>query len=81
MTRESFVKELIDWINRRLVPPGYVVHPTTALFADGMIDSIRILRLIAWVENATGRQIPDQQIRMDRFRDVETIADTFVEAA
>ena len=80
MTRETFVRETVAWINRRLAPPGHVVHPTTPLFADGLIDSIRILRLIAWTEQAIGRRIPDEQIRMDYFRDVERIAETFVEA-
>jgi acyl carrier protein len=80
MTREMFVRETVAWINRRLVPPGHVVEPTTALFADGLIDSIRILRLIAWTEQAIGRRIPDEQIRMDYFRDVERIAEKFLEA-
>ena len=80
MTREIFVRDTVAWINRRLVPPGRVVHATTPLFADGLIDSIRILRLIAWTEQAIGRRIPDEQIRMDHFRDVAQIADTFLEA-
>lgn len=80
MTRDAFIKDTVDWINRRLAPSGFVVRPTTALFEDGLIDSIRILRLIAWTERAIGRQIPDEQIRMDNFRDVMRIAETFVEA-
>lgn len=80
MTRETFVRETVEWINRRLVPPGHIVDATTPLFANGLIDSIRILRLIAWTEQAIGRRIPDEQIRMDHFRDVEHIATTFLEA-
>jgi acyl carrier protein len=80
LTRDDFIKDTVDWINRRLVPSGLVVQPTTALFEDGLIDSIRILRLIAWTERSIGRQIPDEQIRMDNFCDVVRIAETFVEA-
>ena len=50
----------------------------TPLFADGLIDSIRILEIIAWVEQAIGRQIPDAQIRMDNFFSVERIAEVFL---
>jgi acyl carrier protein len=80
MTRLAFVRETTDWINRRLVPPGVTIDATTPLFEGGLIDSIRILRLIAWTEKALGRRIPDDQIRMDHFRDVECIARTFLEA-
>lgn len=79
MTREAFVRAATAWINRRLVPPGVQVTASTPLFEDGVIDSLRILRLIAWVEHTLGRRIADEQIRMDHFRDVENIAATFVE--
>ena len=41
------------------------------------MDSIRILELIAWTERATGREVPDAQIRMDNFRTVRRIAEVF----
>ncbi|MND03194.1 hypothetical protein D3C83_229050 [compost metagenome] len=69
--------DTLAWLNARLAPPGVVVTEDTPLF-DGLIDSIRILKLIAWTERATGRQIPDDQIRMDHFQNVSAIADTFV---
>ena len=52
---------------------------TTPLFENGLIDSLRILMLIAWTEKMIARQIPDEQVRMDHFRDVRTIARAFVE--
>lgn len=79
MTRAVFVRDATAWINRSLVPPGVVIDPQTPLFESGLIDSLRVLRLIAWTEQALGRQIPDEQIRMDHFRDVESIARTFLE--
>jgi acyl carrier protein len=81
MTRERFIEDTVAWINKRLLPPGVAVDATTPLFADGLIDSIRILRLIAWTEYSIGRIIPDEEIRMDNFYDVERIADAFLEAA
>ncbi|HUF49318.1 MAG TPA: phosphopantetheine-binding protein [Longimicrobiales bacterium] len=81
MTRDAFVTATVRWINARLVPAGVVVAADTPLFETGLIDSIRILQLIAWTEQATGRRIPDEHIRMDYFRDVSTIAARFAEVA
>jgi acyl carrier protein len=78
-TRPRFVTEMLEWLNRRLAPPGVVIEAETPLFRTGIINSIRILELIAWTERATGRPIPDREIRMDNFQSVGRIADVFVE--
>jgi len=75
--RAEFETSMVEWINRTLVPPGVVVDAETPLFARGVINSIGILKLIAWTERATGRQIPDRSIRMDNFRTVRRIASVF----
>lgn len=77
-SRERFVAELVAWINRKLAPPGAVVDAVTPLFADRLINSIRILEIIAWVERAIGRRVTDREIRMDNFHTVERIAEVFV---
>ncbi len=75
--QNTFVTRTIEWINRTLVPAGVVVDADTPLFATGLIDSLRILRLIAWTEHATGQRIADRSIRMDNFRTVRRIAEVF----
>ena len=72
-----FIDHTVAWINRTLVPPGVTVDADTPLFANGLINSIRILKLIAWTEHALGIRIPDSRIRMDHFRTVRRIAETF----
>lgn len=74
----QFEAALLEWINRRLAPPGTIVRRETRLFTGGLIDSIRILELIAWTERATGRIIPDELIRMDNFQSARRIAEVFV---
>lgn len=74
---ERFERELLDWLNRRYRKPDASIGRDTALFQERWLDSIRILELIAWTERAIGRAIPDEQIRMDHFRSVATIARTF----
>lgn len=78
MTREAFVRETTRWLNTRLVPGGGI-RPDTPLFEGGLIDSLKVLRLIAWTEQAIGRRIPDEMIRTDHFHDVRHIARTFLE--
>ena len=75
--RAAFLDALTEWLNRTLVPPGVTVGADTALFGDRLIDSIRILELIAWTEQATGMVIEDEMIRMDRFATPRTIAENF----
>ena len=75
--RAEFETRMVEWINRTLVPPDVVVDAETPLFAHGVINSIGILKLIAWTEHATGQRIPDKSIRMDNFRTVRRIASVF----
>jgi len=75
--RAEFETRMVEWINRTLVPPGVVVDAETPLFAQGVINSIGILKLIAWTEHATGQPIADKSIRMDNFRTVRRIAAVF----
>ena len=77
MAREEFETELLDWLNRRFLRPGASIGRETGLFQERWLDSIRIRELIAWTERAIGRTIPDEQIRMDHFRTVAAIAETF----
>ncbi|HZI42289.1 MAG TPA: acyl carrier protein [Gemmatimonadaceae bacterium] len=81
MPAETFISETVAWINRTLVPAGVTIDADTPLFAGGLINSIRVLRLIAWTEHALGIRIPDARIRMDYFRTVRQIAITFAQGA
>ena len=77
MTGPELLDAIVPWIQGRLAPPDAVIEPDTRLFADGLIDSMKILLLIAWTERALGRSIPDEQIRMDNFETPRRIADVF----
>jgi acyl carrier protein len=77
MDYATFVAQTVAWINRTLVPAGVAVDADTPLFANGLINSIRVLQLIAWTEHALAIRIPDSRIRMDYFRTVRRMADAF----
>ena len=80
MTGDSaqFVAGMLVWLNERLAKSNVIVGADTPLFESGLIDSIKVLELIAWTEEAIGAVIPDVRIRMDNFRTVARIAEVFV---
>lgn len=49
----------------------------TYLFDEGMVDSLGILRLIAFIEVEIGRPIADSEVVMEHFRTIRTIDRTF----
>lgn len=77
-TSAGFIETMLAWLNQRISPVGFVIVADTPLFDGGLIDSIKVLELIAWTEEAIGAVIPDSRIRMDNFRTVARIAEVFV---
>jgi acyl carrier protein len=53
------------------------IDADTYLFDEGLVDSLGILRLIAFLEIEIGRPIADSEVVMASFRTVRTIARTF----
>lgn len=77
VTQDAFIERTVEWINRVLLPMG-AVDADTPLFASGLINSIRILELIAWTEREIGRTIVDRDVSMANFRTIRRIAEVFV---
>lgn len=80
-SRTELLAELLAWLNHRFAPDGPPILAETPLFAGGLLDSLRILELIAWTERAIGREIPDVAIRTDNFATPARIAELFATKA
>ena len=81
MTEELLRERIVSFINGTLLMPGRArVGADTPLFEQGVLDSMRVLDLIAFVEAETGRPLPDSAIRLERFRTAATIAETALRA-
>ena len=76
-TRAAFLDALLAWLNRRFARDGIVIAADTPLFAGRLIDSLRILELIAFTEHVLALRIPDSAVRMDNFASAARIADVF----
>jgi acyl carrier protein len=71
-------REVVDFINRDLLRgTPHRVGADTYLFEIGLVDSLRILQLIAFVELRTGRTIADRDVVMEHFRSPRAIAARF----
>ncbi|MDQ3673273.1 MAG: phosphopantetheine-binding protein [Gemmatimonadota bacterium] len=73
-----FVDGMLAWLNEEAAPEGVHISEETQLFATRLLDSLRVLELIAYTEQAIGAAIPDSQIRMDNFQTVSRIAAVFL---
>lgn len=76
--QRTFIAGMLDWLNEEIAPKGVIVTAETQLFAGRLLDSLRVLELIAFTEQAIGSAIPDSQIRMDNFQTVSRIASVFL---
>jgi acyl carrier protein len=76
--QQAFIDYMLAWLNEEIAPRGVVITVDTQLFAGRLLDSLRVLELIAFTEQAIGSTIPDSQIRMDNFQTVSRIASVFL---
>lgn len=76
--RPRFVFRMLAWLNDTVAPEGVHISEDTPLFTSRILDSLRVLELIAFTEQAMGSTIPDSQIRMDNFQTVARIATVFL---
>ncbi|HEY3746790.1 MAG TPA: hypothetical protein VGL17_11140 [Gemmatimonadaceae bacterium] len=79
LTKPELQRTLLDFVRHRLVAEELAVRvePDTPLFEQRIVDSLRILELIAFVESAIGKKIPDAQVVLANFRSIDTMASRF----
>jgi acyl carrier protein len=75
---DSMREKLLAYINGELLESRRSADLDSPLFEDGWIDSLKILQLIAYLEVLCGRKIPDEEIVMENFATVTTIAGHFL---
>ena len=75
--RAEFTHALLAWLNARFARDGMTIAADTPLFANRLIDSLRILELIAFTEHVLALRIPDSAVRMDNFASAARIAEVF----
>lgn len=78
----DLTSELLEFIRADLLADvlkekDVAIDVDTYLFDDGLVDSLGILRLIAFLELRIGRSIPDHEVVMEHFRSVRAMTRRF----
>jgi acyl carrier protein len=53
---------------------GEAIDPDENLLADGVVDSLGMMRLVAFIEDAFGVSIPPEHFTIENFRTIDSIA-------
>src|SRR5687767_3889370 len=77
MTPDELERTVLTFINDRLLQGKPRVGATDRLFEDGHLDSLRVLELIAFIEQSIGMKVVDRDIRLATFRSARAIARAF----
>lgn len=68
--------DIIDFLeNEVLVGTGLLVDKDDNLLEQGIVDSIGIMRLVAFVEETCNLKIPPQDLVIENFMTVQKLAD------
>ena len=78
--RRASEDALLAFVRRELAPRRRI-GAETGLFERGRLDSMNVLRLIAYVERALGRRLRPRELVMANFRTVRAISDRFFDDA
>jgi 2-hydroxymuconate-semialdehyde hydrolase len=69
-------EELIDYIMKEFVEdPDEEIDENTPLMSSGLIDSLSIVSLVAFIDKKFGVKIPDEKGTVENFETVTKIID------
>jgi acyl carrier protein len=66
---------LLAFIQRELLSPEMTLHPNDELLADGLLDSIAVLRLAAFVEEEFQFKMQPADFVIENFQSVAVLSD------
>lgn len=65
--------QLLQFIIEELLD-GEQIESDENLLADGVVDSLGMMRLVAFVQERVGTNIPPQDLTLENFRTVDAIS-------
>ena len=73
-------EELIAYIKKEFVEdPDEEINETTPLMSSGLIDSLSIVSLVAFIDKKFGVKIPDEKGTVENFETANKIIETIDE--
>lgn len=79
MDRNQFEERLLTFIRKLCVENGITadIGRDTALFENRLINSMRIIDLMGFIESELSIEVPEDKLTMNFFRTPRVISDTF----
>lgn len=74
MEKEEVLKRVRNFISEEFLSDGQEIADDESLFASGIIDSLGMIKLTAFVEEAFGMPVNASEVTMDNFGSIEEIA-------
>lgn len=74
MLNGSYEERLRRFINEELLSGETTIAPDDPMLADGMLDSVGIMRLVAFVDETFDYQVPPQHLTIEHFRTTRALA-------
>ena len=77
VTREQLVTAISAYIRDEIVASdnGFHLAPEDDLLEDSIVDSLGIMRLVAFIESTYGFAVPAEDVTIEHFISVNAIAD------
>jgi acyl carrier protein len=77
VTQADFEVSLCRFVRQLVADDSLRIRRNTRIFEEGLIDSLKVLDLIAFVEAELGIRISDADIRLEHFRTIQAISESF----
>ena len=66
---------LTQFVAQELLRGRVTVEPEDNLLGEGMVDSLGMLRLVAFIDERFGLKVPPGEVTIENFRSIEVLTD------
>lgn len=77
MTTQTFLADLLDFLDRSNELAQGTILEDTRLIDDGYVDSFSIMQLLAFIEERTGTAIAIETLSLETIHTPRVIAETY----
>jgi len=78
MRSPDLVARIIEFLRHEIPGAPAELSPSTSLVRSGLLDSVGLVRLAAFVENETGIVIPDRDVSAEHFDSIAQLIEYLV---
>ena len=73
MQEKVSAEEILQFVREEYLDPGQHIDASTSLIRSGIVDSFSMAGLRAWLEERSGKAIPDSAATVEAFDSADSI--------